>query len=84
MSVLFSGIINNMGTHLTLLPIYASIIGSNLGAFITPLGALAGIMWMGILSSHKVKYSFGNFVKYGVIVGVPTALVALLMLPLFI
>ena len=84
MSVLFSGIINNMGSDLTLLPIYASIIGSNLGAFITPLGALAGIMWMGILSSHKVKYTFGNFVKYGVMIGLPTALVALLVLPLFI
>lgn len=84
MSVLFSGIISNMGSHLTLLPIYASIIGSNLGAFITPLGALAGIMWMGILSSHKVKYSFLDFVKYGLIVGIPTAIVALLVLPLFI
>lgn len=84
MSVLFSGIISNMGSNLSLLPIYASIVGSNLGAFITPLGALAGIMWMGILSSHKVKYSFANFVKYGLMVGLPTALVALLILPLFI
>ncbi|MCR5309465.1 MAG: hypothetical protein K6E21_05095 [Bacilli bacterium] len=84
MSVLFSGIISNMGSNLTVLPIYSSIIGSNLGAFITPLGALAGIMWIEILSSHEVKYTFLDFVKYGVIVGIPTAIVALLTLPLFI
>ena len=84
MSILFSGIISNMGSHLSLLPIYSSIIGSNLGAFITPLGALAGIMWMGILSSHKVRYKFLDFVKYGLIVGIPTALVALTILPLFV
>lgn len=84
MSVLFSEIISNSGSNLTILPVYSSIIGSNLGAFITPLGALAGIMWMGILSSHHVKYSFIDFVKYGAIIGIPTALVALTMLPLFI
>ena len=84
MSVLFSGIISNMGNNLSYLPIYASIIGSNLGAFITPLGALAGIMWMGILSNHKIKYTFIDFVKYGVIIGIPTALIAFLCLPLFI
>lgn len=83
MSVLYSEIISNMGTNLTMLPIYSAIVGSNIGAFITPLGALAGIMWMGILSSHEVKYSFLDFVKYGLIIGIPTATVALVMLPLF-
>lgn len=84
MSVLFSEIISNMGSNVSLLAVYSSIIGSNLGAFITPLGALAGIMWMGILSSHDVKYSFLDFVKYGLIIGIPTAAVTLAILPLFI
>ena len=84
MSVLFSEIISSSGAELTTLPVYSSIVGSNLGAFITPLGALAGIMWMGILANHKVKYTFIDFVKYGLIIGIPTALTALLVLPLFI
>lgn len=84
MSVLFSEIISNMGSGLTMLPVYSAIIGSNLGAFITPLGALAGIMWMGILANHDVKYTFLDFVKYGLMIGIPTALAALVFLPLFI
>ena len=84
MSVLYSEIISNMGSNLTLLPVYSSIAGSNLGAFITPLGALAGIMWMGILSSHNIKYLFKDFIKYGLIIGVPTALVTFLMIPIFV
>ncbi|MCQ2087143.1 MAG: hypothetical protein MJZ37_03620 [Bacilli bacterium] len=84
MSVLFSEIISNMGVNLTMLPVYSSIIGSNLGAFITPLGALAGIMWMGILSNHNVKYTFLDFVKYGLVIGIPTAVAAIAILPLFI
>ena len=28
--------------------VYATVIGSNIGAFLTPIGALAGIMWIKI------------------------------------
>ena len=48
--------------------IYMTIIGSNIGAILTPIGALAGIMWMKILKSHDVKYSFLSFMKNGSIV----------------
>lgn len=51
--------------------VYAAIVGSNLGAFLTPVGALAGIMWTNILRSHEVKFSFLTFVKYGAIVAIP-------------
>lgn len=60
--------------------IFATIIGSNIGAFLTPIGALAGIMWMSILKKQNVKMSFLDFTKYGIIVGVPTILLALVML----
>ena len=40
--------------------IYATIIGSNLGAILTPVGALAGIMWIKILKH--------NFIKNGLII----------------
>ena len=64
--------------------IYASIIASNIAAFITPVGALAGIMWMGLLKTYNVDFSFKRFVGYGLTIGIPTLLVALLTLSLII
>ncbi len=72
MSVLYSSITTNTGS------IYSSIIGSNIGAFLTPIGALAGIMWLSILKKHEIKFSFLDFIKYGVIVSIPTLAVSLL------
>ena len=60
--------------------IYASIISSNIAAYITPVGALAGIMWMSLLKTYDVKLSFKKFVGYGVTIGIPTLLIALLTL----
>ena len=48
--------------------VFLSIIGSNIGAVLTPLGALAGIMWMRILKHNNVKYGFIDFTKNGVII----------------
>lgn len=80
MSVLFSEIIpsNNLGA------LYATIIGSNIGAFLTPIGALAGIMWLSILKKHNVNYSFSSFIKYGVIVAIPTLIISLIGLMIII
>ena len=60
--------------------IYATIIGSNIGAFLTPVGALAGIMFENLLTKYDVKYTFKQFVKYGVIISVPVIATALVML----
>ncbi|MFA5341368.1 MAG: ArsB/NhaD family transporter, partial [Clostridia bacterium] len=60
--------------------VYGSIIGSNIGAFLTPVGALAGIMWTSILKKHEIKYTFLDFVKYGIIISVPTILASLFIL----
>lgn len=78
-SVLFSEVISSG----SITDIYSTIIGTNIGAFLTPIGALAGIMWLSILKEHKVNYSFLTFTKYGVMIALPTlmlALVGLLML----
>ena len=85
MSVLFSSIAEPLaGTQTGTRAIYASIVGSNIGAFLTPIGALAGIMWSSILKSHGVKFSFKDFVKYGVIIAVPAILTALALLSLLV
>jgi len=83
MSVLYSNILGSLNGGVINSALYATIIGSNLGAFITPVGALAGIMWMGILKHHNIDYNFKDFIKYGLIIGVPTAIVAFLMVLLF-
>jgi len=72
MSVLFSSILQGLTGETLTCGIFASVIGSNIGAFLTPIGALAGIMWSGMLNSHGVKFSFGKFVLYGVTVAIPT------------
>jgi arsenical pump membrane protein len=61
-----------------LLPaVLATTIGSNLGANITPIGALAGIMWMSILRDKKINLSFKEFIKYGLLITPLTLIVCL-------
>jgi arsenical pump membrane protein len=79
MSLWFESIIRlqNQGQ---LQAVYASIIGSNLGAMLTPVGALAGLMWMQVLQSKQVNFRIGQFLKFGFIFGPILLLVSLLML----
>lgn len=81
MSVLFSSLLPTQGGPGA---VYASIIGSNLGAYLTPIGALAGIMWMSILKTTGVKYTFSQFTKYGFCVVIPACAAALLVLSLVV
>ena len=84
MSVFYSSIMSGLNGVALNGALYSSVIGSNIGAFLTPVGALAGIMWLGILKSHNVKYSFLDFMKYGVVIAIPVASVAIFTLMLFI
>ena len=83
MSLFFTEILNSIGAT-QVGAIYATIIGSNIGAFLTPIGALAGIMWMSILKKQNIEMSFIKFTKYGIIIGIPTILASLLVLMLVI
>lgn len=75
MSVLFSSIIQMAEVGLP--AVFATIIGSNIGAFLTPIGALAGIMWSSILTKHGEKFNYVDFIKMGVVVSIPTLFAAL-------
>lgn len=79
MSVLYRSVIVGLpgGAAENAAALFASVIGSNLGAFFTPMGALAGIMWTGQLRDHGVSFSFGSFVKYGATVALPALTAAL-------
>ncbi len=76
MSVLF-GSVTSYASSNALQAVYASVIGSNIGAFLTPVGALAGIMWLNILREKDIKFGFGDFVKYGIIISLPVLAAAL-------
>ena len=60
--------------------VYATIVGSNIGAFLTPIGALAGIMFSSLTEKNGVKYGFKEFIKYGIVVSVPTIFAVLITL----
>ncbi|MDE5867399.1 MAG: hypothetical protein K2H02_00470, partial [Anaeroplasmataceae bacterium] len=76
MSVLFGDVLAGAD----MVNVYASIIASNIAAFITPIGALAGIMWMSLLKTYEVNYSFKRFTLYGLIIGIPSLAAALSIL----
>lgn len=84
MSVLFCSIIENLAAESTVPAVFSAVIGSNIGAFLTPIGALAGIMWSSILKSHKLKFGYLDFLKIGVTVAIPTILAALGVLALIL
>lgn len=80
MSVFFSSIPQMTNALNNLKAIYATIIGSNIGAFLTPIGALAGIMFTSLLNVYEVDYGFKKFIKYGIVVSIPTIVTALSVL----
>jgi len=78
MSVLFSSIISASDGIAGLSAVFAAIIGSNLGALLTPIGALAGIMWGSLINKNGgVRFGYADFIKTGAAVSVPTLFASL-------
>lgn len=78
MAVAFSSIARNLPEIYQIPATYASVIGSNLGAYFTPLGALAGIMWASILNRMGIQFSFRKYISYGVRISIPVLVVSLI------
>ena len=84
MSILFASLSKHLSGRAYLQATYASIVGSNIGAFLTPVGALAGIIFTDLTERYDVRYGFRKFVLYGFLIGIPTLFVALGVLALML
>lgn len=74
----------NLDPPLLKIAYLANVLGSDIGALLTPIGTLATLIWMFIIKKHDIKLSWGLYMRVTLLVIPPSLLVSLCSLYIWI